>query len=181
MGPVEIDLHEGDQRHLLELLRDGTIDFAFVYDFDLGDDVSALTISELSPYVLLAQGDPLAGKDNVALVELLDRPMVLLDAPPSRDYFLSLFDGVGVPNVTLRTKTFEMVRGMVAHGLGYSLLATKPASSMSYDGKALVMRPLSDSVGTSRLVLSQRRNAEVNSVAETFLWHCINMFGLDES
>ena len=181
VGPVEIDLHEGDQRHLLELLRDGTIDFAFVYDFDLGDDVSALTISELSPYVLLAQGDPLAGKDNVALVELLDRPMVLLDAPPSRDYFLSLFDGVGVPNVTLRTKTFEMVRGMVAHGLGYSLLATKPASSMSYDGKALVMRPLSDSVGTSRLVLSQRRNAEVNSVAETFLWHCINMFGLDES
>lgn len=178
-GPVDLDLHEGDQRELLELLRAGTIDLAFVYDFDLGSDVTALAVSELPTYVLLAENDPLAGQSAVALADLVARPMVLLDASPSRDYFLSLFDGIGDPHVAYRTSTFEMVRGMVAHGLGYSLLATKPASSMSYDGKALVTRPLSDSVETNRLVLSQRRDVQLTKSTEAFVWHCVQIFGLD--
>lgn len=179
VGPVDLDLHEGDQRELLELLRAGTIDLAFVYDFDLGSDVTALAVSELPTYVLLAENDPLADAGAVALADLVARPMVLLDASPSRDYFLSLFDGIGEPHVAYRTGTFEMVRGMVAHGLGYSLLATKPASSMSYDGKALVTRPLADSVESSRLVLSQRRNVELTKSTEAFVWHCVQIFGLD--
>ena len=179
VGPLELDLHEGDQRHLLELLRAGTIDLAFVYDFELGSDVTALTVAELPTYVLLAESDPLAQDGPVALADLVDRPMVLLDASPSRDYFLSLFDGIGEPQVAYRAGTFEMVRGMVAHGLGYSLLATKPASAMSYDGKALVTRALADTVETSRLVLSQRRNARLSKPTEAFVWHCMQIFGLD--
>ncbi len=179
IGPVDLDLHEGDQRQLLELLRAGTIDIAFVYDFDLGSDVTALAVSELPTYVLLAENDPLAAQATVALADLATRPMVLLDAPPSRDYFLSLFDGIGEPDVAYRAGTFEMVRGMVAHGLGYSLLATKPASSMSYDGKALVTRPLADNVAASRLVLSQRRDVPLNKSTEAFVWHCVQIFGLD--
>ena len=179
IGPVDLDLHEGDQRELLELLRAGTIDLAFVYDFDLGSDVTALTVSELPTYVLLAENDPLAAQSAVALADLVARPMVLLDASPSRDYFLSLFDGIGEPHVAYRTGTFEMVRGMVAHGLGYSLLVTKPASAMSYDGKALVTRPLADSVETSRLVLSQRRDVPLTKSTEAFVWHCVQIFGLD--
>ncbi|MEM9470789.1 MAG: LysR substrate-binding domain-containing protein [Pseudomonadota bacterium] len=178
-GPVDLDLHEGDQRQLLELLRAGTIDLAFVYDFDLGSDVTALAVSELPTYVLLAENDPLAVQTTVALADLVSRPMVLLDASPSRDYFLSLFDGLGDANVAYRAGSFEMVRGMVAHGLGYSLLATKPASAMSYDGKALVTRPLADNVGSSRLVLSQRRDVPLNKSTEAFVWHCVQIFGLD--
>ncbi len=179
VGPVDLDLHEGDQRELLELLRAGTIDLAFLYDFDLGSDVTALTIAELPTYVLLAESDPLALSRSVALEDLVSRPMVLLDASPSRDYFLSLFDGIGEPQVAYRAGTFEMVRGMVAHGLGYSLLATKPASAMSYDGKALVMRPLADAVETSSLVLSQRRDVKLNKPTEAFVWHCLQIFGLE--
>ncbi|MGI9406007.1 MAG: LysR substrate-binding domain-containing protein [Hyphomicrobiaceae bacterium] len=178
-GSVELDLHEGDQRHLLELLRAGTIDLAFVYDINLGADITSLTISDLSPYVLLAEEDPLAAQSEISLSELVEKPLVLLDASPSRDYFLSLFDGVGAPNIAYRAKTFEMVRGMVAHGLGYSLLATKPASSMSYDGKALTMRPLSDDIGTSSLVLSQRSGVTLNKTTEIFRQHCVRVLGID--
>mgnify|MGYP000187856063 FL=1 len=49
-----------------------------------------------------------------------------------------------------------MVRGMVGHGLGYSLLATKPASGMTYDGKALVARPLTDVLEQSKVVLAKK-------------------------
>jgi DNA-binding transcriptional LysR family regulator len=68
-----------------------------------------------------------------------------------------------------------MVRGMVAHGLGYSLLATRPASSMSYDGKALVTRPLRDEVPSGRLVLCQRRGGVLDRATSRFREHCISI------
>ena len=70
-------------------------------------------------------------------------------------------------------------RGMVGHGLGFSLLGTKPASSMSYDGKALAVRPFSDKMAASRLVLARRRDGDIIQIAETFMWNCINVFGLE--
>jgi len=178
LGPVAFDLHEGDQRHLLELLRAGIIDLAFVYDIDLGSDVVSKSISDIEPYVLLAEGDALSSQTAISLSDLVDKPMVLLDAPPSGDYFLSLFAKTGEPHIAYRAQSFEMVRGMVAHGLGYSLLATKPASSMSYDGKALVMRPISDDVGTSSLVIAERRNAIHNDTTGAFLQMCGSTFKL---
>lgn len=178
-GPVELDLHEGDQRHLLELLRDGTIDFAFVYDFNLGDDLSPVSLMRLVPYVLLAPENPLSEREQISLADLLDKPMILLDAAPSRDYFLSLFDGLGTPCISMKSKTFEMVRGMVAHNLGYSILSTRPASPVSHDGRELVIRPLADNVPPSHLVLTQRPGAEHNETTKTFHKHCINFFGTD--
>ena len=50
---------------------------------------------------------------------------------------------------------------------------------MSYDGKALVTRPLADTVQTSRLVLSQRRNVKLSKPTEAFVWHCLQIFGLE--
>ncbi len=178
-GPVALDLHEGDQRQVLELLRAGAIDLAFLYDFDLGPGITAMTVAEVAPYVLLPAGDPLAGLPEVPLEALLPRPMVLLDAPPSRDYFLSLFEGVGQPQVAFRAKSFEMVRGFVGHGLGYALLATKPASAMSYDGKALVSRPLAGRHRPSRLVLCGREGDPRQPQVDRFVLHVAATFGLD--
>ena len=179
LGPVRLDLHEGDQRHLLELLREGSIDLAFLYDFDLGDDITRLTIADLAPYVLLPEGDPLSALPEVALGDLAARRMVLLDAPPSRDYFLSLFDGTSPPSISYRAKSFEMVRGMVAHGLGYAILATKPAGAISYDGKPLITRPLAGNLPKSRLVLCGRKGPRQSPEAESFALHTAHAFGLD--
>ncbi len=106
--------------------------------------------------------------------------MVLLNAPPSRDYFQSIMTDAGVePNVAFRTTNFEMVRGMVGHGLGYALLATKPASGMTYDGRALITRPLLSDTGPSRVVLAYRRGAQLSKPAEEFAWLCRDFFGID--
>ena len=42
----------------------------------------------------------------------------------------------------MRPTSFEMVRGLVGRGLGYTILVTRPKSDMSYDGQVLVARPL---------------------------------------
>jgi DNA-binding transcriptional LysR family regulator len=100
-------------------------------------------------------------------------PLVLLDLDPSRNYFLSLFRDRGMePRVAYRTGSLEMVRGLVGHGLGYGLLATKPANNMSYDGRALVARPLSNSVKNSRLVIATLAGRPSRAMAQEFIAHC---------
>jgi DNA-binding transcriptional LysR family regulator len=69
-----------------------------------------------------------------------------------------------------------MVRGLVGHGLGYSLLATKPANNMSYDGRALVTRPLASAVANSHLVLAHLARRPMNANAQSFAGHCRSFF-----
>ena len=65
---------------------------------------------------------------------------------------------------------------MVGRGLGYSLLATRPAGDLSYDGKPLAIRPLSDNVRPSRIVLASRKGADLPEAAEAFAFLCREMF-----
>jgi hypothetical protein len=44
---------------------------------------------------------------------------------------------------------------------------------MSYDGKALVTRPLRDQVRSGRMVLCQRRGAVLDRATSRFREHCI--------
>ncbi len=172
-----LHLLEGDQRRVLEGLKAGEVDVALLYDFDLGEGVAAERLIDLQPYVLLAENSPLALRPVLSLQELANEPMVLLDAPPSGNYFLSLFRDAGVePHVRMRTLSFEMVRGLVGHGFGYSLLTTKPASAMSYDGRALTTRPLDVETAASRLVLTMRTSGVLPPAAAAFRTTCLALF-----
>ena len=74
-----------------------------------------------------------------------------------------------------------MVRGYVGHGLGYSLLSTKPANNMTYDGRALVSRPLTNDVKNSRLVLVTLSGASMSPMALEFAEHCRSLFGVNHA
>jgi flavin reductase (DIM6/NTAB) family NADH-FMN oxidoreductase RutF/DNA-binding transcriptional LysR family regulator len=174
---VELTLVEADQAHLAAGLRRNEIELALLYDFDLGDDIRVEPLADLHPYVLLPDGHPLAESPTVALDALAQEPLVLLDVDPSRNYFLSLFRERGLePRVAYRSGSLEMVRGLVGHGLGYSLLATKPANNMSYDGRALVARPLSGAVKSSPLGLASLASRPLSTVAQEFVAHCRAFF-----
>ena len=105
---------------------------------------------------------------------------MLLDVEPNRNYMLSLFQERGLdPQIGYRSRSLEMVRGLVGHGLGYSLLATKPANNMTYDGRALVARPLTGAVKNSRLVLAALRSRSSSALAAEFADHCRSLFGIN--
>ncbi|MEM7123266.1 MAG: LysR substrate-binding domain-containing protein [Pseudomonadota bacterium] len=170
---VQLQLQDGDQRQVVEGLKSGETEIALLYDIDLGDDVETEPLDALNPYVLLAEGHPLAGQLSVSLEQLAGEPMILLDAPPSADYFLSLFEQSGHdPVIRFRSRSLEMVRGMVGHGLGYALLATKPASNMTYDGRALVARPLSGDAQASEIVLARKADTDLSAIATAFIEAC---------
>jgi flavin reductase (DIM6/NTAB) family NADH-FMN oxidoreductase RutF len=179
---IELTLLESDQEHLIASLRRSDVEVALLYDFELGGDLSVTPLAELTPYALLPDGHPLSQAPSIALEDLLHEPLVLLDVEPTRDYILSLFRERELkPNIGFRTKSLEMVRGFVGHGLGYSILATKPANNMTYDGRALVVRPLSTAVKNSRLVLATFTGRNLSPMALEFAAHCRSFFGVNHA
>jgi DNA-binding transcriptional LysR family regulator len=176
---IALTLVESDQEHLIASLRRSDTELALLYDFGLDSDLHAEHLAELTPYVLLPEGHPLAGTSGIALEDLHEEPLILLDVEPSRGYFLSMFRDFGLePQIGLCTKSLEMVRGFVGHGLGYSLLATKPANNMTYDGRALVARPLTNAVKNSRLALVTLAGRSMSPLAREFAEHCRSFFGV---
>jgi flavin reductase (DIM6/NTAB) family NADH-FMN oxidoreductase RutF/DNA-binding transcriptional LysR family regulator len=167
---VSLRVVEGDQGQLLRHLASGEVDLLLTYDFDLPENLNAEVVAEVVPYALLPAMHPLAQQAEVALSDLALEPMILLDLPPSRTYFPSLFTDQGlVPWIRYRSPSFEMVRAMVGNGMGFTLLGTKPASSTTYDGRAVVARPLSTPAAPSRLAIVTRSGRQLSSAADSFI------------
>ena len=57
---MALTLIEADQDHLVASLRRSDTEIALLYDFGLGEDLHVERLAELTPYVLLAEGHPLA-------------------------------------------------------------------------------------------------------------------------
>ncbi|MBT1159660.1 flavin reductase [Aminobacter anthyllidis] len=174
---IDLKLLEGDQRRVLEGLKAGTVDVALINDVNLGADVSVERLTAHQPYVLLAEGHPLTAHQSLSLDQLAKWPLILLDAPPSGEYFTDLFRTRGLdPKIRFKSTSFEMVRGLVAQGLGYGFLVTKPASNMSYDGRSLTTRPLQDAIAGSHLALVTRRNEMLEETPAAFVDACRRLF-----
>lgn len=167
---ADVRVVEGDQAHLLRLLRSGEIAFALTYADGLPDDLQVQHLADVPPYVLLPALHPLADAPSVSLAAVANEPMVLLDVPPSGDRVPALFDGLGLtPRIAYRSPSFEMVRSMVGNGLGYAVLSTKPASSTTYDGRAVVARPVTEQVTPNRLAVVTTRTARRSAEADALI------------
>lgn len=137
---LDLQILEATHDQLEGRLESGEVDVAFVYDLLIPGRPRREKIFEIAPHVLVAADDPLAGRTSVRLAELVDRDLILLDAPPSKEHTLSLFDARGLtPRVRHRAESYEAVRTLVGRGLGYGILVQRPANPASYEGYPLVM------------------------------------------
>lgn len=168
--PVRMTIIEGDQRRVRESLMSGEAEVALTYDMEISDELDWEPLTELQPHVLLPEGHPLTEEAEIDPAALAAEPMVLLDTPPSRDYFPAILAEAGVePQIAWRSRSLETVRGLVAEGLGYALLTTHPAAPVSYDGKPLAVRPLARKVRPGRIVVATRKGADLSPAAREFV------------
>ncbi|QNP59956.1 LysR substrate-binding domain-containing protein [Paenacidovorax monticola] len=152
---VEIEVHEGDTEALLQMLERGALDTALLYDLGLARPVRLEPVTAFVPYALLPARHALAARASLSLAALAQEPFILIDLPHSREYFLSLFRQAGVaPRIAHATPSIEMVRSLVANGLGVSLLTTRPVRDWSYDGKRLACRRLRGPLAAQAVVLA---------------------------
>jgi len=114
---------EGDQEQLVSWLRIGEISLAVTYDISVPADLAFHPVARIPPRVLVARDHPLANDHSVTTADLIEQPLVLLDLPGSSEYFLSLFTSDGLqPRIAYRTRNIDVVRSLVAQGLGYSIV-----------------------------------------------------------
>ncbi len=174
---VRLSIGEGTQDDLLDGLAFGRFELALLYDVDLPEDVRVRALIETEPHVLLPAGHPLACHDAIRLEWLRGEPMILLDVPPSRSYFLGLLDAAGIsPEIAFSSPSLELVRGLVGQGLGYSILVTRPAGDMTYDGEALAIRPIIDRTEPGRIALAASRQLRPTRLMTAFEEFCVGFF-----
>jgi DNA-binding transcriptional LysR family regulator len=150
---ITVTLHEGDQEELIGMLLSGRTEFALAYSLALPDDIHAEPLSDLPPHAIVAADHPLAHRERVGLKELAGEPFILLDLPYSRDYFFGLFRSVGVePRVVFRSRSQELIRGLVSHGHGFTIQNAIPATTVVSDGNRIAMLALDDTLQPTRIM-----------------------------
>ena len=161
---LEVEYFEGDYEETLAALRSGRAEIAVSYRFANADGIDSALVGEVPAHVVLPAHHPLAGRDAIALAELAEEPLVLLDLPDSRDYFLDILRRAGLtPTPKYRTSSYETVRSMVAMGLGYSILNQRPAITDSYTGGSLATVDISDELPPLEITVSSL--SQVNTSA----------------
>ncbi|UBH05897.1 LysR family transcriptional regulator [Leucobacter sp. Psy1] len=140
---VDLTIREATQDQLADDIAEGRVDVAFVYDMLVSPETERVQLAAFPAHVVLAADHPLADRDTVRLADLVDDDLILLDAPPSSEHTLSVFAAQGLtPRVRHRTSSYEVVRTLVARGLGYGILVSRVANPRSYEGLPLVAKPI---------------------------------------
>ncbi|VFT43741.1 LysR family transcriptional regulator [Pseudomonas aeruginosa] len=129
---VEIRIRDGEQQELVQGLTSGRFDLAFLYEHDLDSTIETEPLMPPQrPHALLPEGHRFAGQAQVSLRDLCLEPMILLDVQPSRTYFVSLFEELGLtPNIAFSSPSIEMVRGNGRPGLRLLPAGHPPAFGM---------------------------------------------------
>ncbi len=167
---IRIAVREDEHAALKHDLRSGRCELALMYGYDLDDDIDHVRVGVAAPYVLVAKDHRLARRKKVALRELAEEPMVLLDLPHSGRYLERVVESAGFhPEVRHRTSGFETVRAMVAHGQGWSVLNQRPASNTTYDGAEVVTLQIADRLEPLEIVLASIKGVRLTARAKAFL------------
>jgi DNA-binding transcriptional LysR family regulator len=162
-----------NQALLLDKLRSAEIDIALTYDLDIPKDIAFEPLARLKTHALFAEDHPFAGRRTISLAELAELPMILLDMPLSREYFLSLYQAAGLtPTIRERVADYHVLRAMVANGFGYSLGNIRPLSPVAADGKLLRAVPLENSHRPMLLGIATARDGFRPKVISAFEAHC---------
>jgi len=142
---VSVRIVEGDGKDLQRQMLEGQFDAVFTHTGHLLDGVRHQVIRKGRGYALVAPSHRLADRESVRIADFGDDPYVLLDVPAVRDNQLPKLRAGGIePNIQWRSSSFEAVRGLVARGLGWSVLVQRPPVDVSYDGLPLVAISLED-------------------------------------
>lgn len=141
---VQLALHDSDNDRAQAGLLAGTYDLIVFVAENVRSSIQCEILADAPPYLLVRKGHPFEDKDYVAFDELQEEPMVILDLPVVRDYYLGLLNEYGVDaQIAATASSTEMVRSLVGAGYGSAILNMRPRTDITYAGNAVSAVPLS--------------------------------------
>ncbi len=173
---VTLNMIEGSHQELLSKLRQVEIDVAICYDLQVPADIQFEPLASLPPHVLLSRNHKFARRTSIDLSELADEPMVILDLPQSREYFVSLFESKNLaPRIVARAANQEVVRTMVANNYGFTISNVRPRNLTALDGRKLVSIRLAGEHTPMQIGISTLAQERKPMILTVFEQHCRSM------
>ncbi|MDE0752337.1 MAG: LysR family transcriptional regulator [Planktomarina sp.] len=170
---ISIKLMEGDMISISDYLKNGEVDLVFTYDSYLPDTQSFEPLFAAPPYALVPISESNNAQNSTTLAALSSRPMIMLDLPYTRDYFLGLFKSRGLePEVAHSTRSAEIAQALVEGKFGYTILNIRP-KNYSVDNTRYKALPISDTSVVPTFGMATIRNVRQPKYVRSFIRGCI--------
>jgi DNA-binding transcriptional LysR family regulator len=167
-----VALRDAHQLDLLQMLGRAEIDTAITYDLEIPKDIVFEPLLSLPPYVMLRHDHPLLKQAQISMADLALEPMILLDLPLSREYFLSMFQLAGIrPIIAERTPSLAVARSLVANGFGFGLINIRPTTTLAPDGEKLAFVKLAGDHRPMMVGLASKRSEHRLRIVDAFHAH----------
>ncbi|MEM6595263.1 MAG: LysR family transcriptional regulator [Pseudomonadota bacterium] len=132
---ISLSFIDGDNRSVQEDLLAGQCDAILFVEELPNPQIETEALLFAPTYCLCPADHPMAQQEAVTIAQILREPLVLLDRPAARGYYLDLLEQGGADvNIVATTNSTEMVRSLVASGTGVSLLSMRPGAQPPYAG-----------------------------------------------
>lgn len=166
---ITVRLEEGNQQEIIDGLLSGRMEIAIGYAYALPSEIAGEALVELPPYLLVSANHPLANKRKISLKEIASEPFILLDLPHSREYFLNLFSACSImPLIIYRSKSYELIRGLVGHGRGYTIHNALPGTSITYDGSRVAACAIAEPLPSAHVMSLRLRRQTMRPAVKAF-------------
>ncbi len=151
---VSVKFFECDNQSAQDGIVSGAYDVIVCVANAMKPGIAYETLLEVPAYALVPASHPFAERPSIAMRDLSDQKIVLLDLPVVSEYYASQFDQAGIePNVVATATSLEMVRSLVGNGVGCSLLHMLTTNEYTYAGDKVVAVPLEPAVTPFKIVL----------------------------
>ncbi len=172
---ISIKLLEGNMATIIDFLNEGEADLAFTYEKATDGRHEFQPLFSAPPYALIESSDPIAENGSVTLAELAERPLVLLDLPKTREYFLSMFSAKGLQaNIAHTSRSSEICRTLVASGFGFSILNIRPPETLD-GGAPYRALPIRDADGAQFFGIATTAGIRQPKTVRAFLDSCMRL------
>lgn len=171
---LDVQVTEGAADDMREALLDGRCELAFLYDRDGDPELSTVPVRTSRPYLILAADHRLAGQESIALAEIADEPLIMFDVPSARNAAAMLAEAGLAPRLRHLSSNIEVVRCLVARGVGYSILVQRWPTDVSFEGLPIASRPITDPTQERRAVLAWPARTRLTRRAQALIDFCVS-------
>lgn len=169
-----LDVHvlEGAADDLVAALRDGRCEVALLYAEDGDGCLTMVPVRTSRPYLILAANHPLADQEAIHLADIADEPLIMFDVPSARNAVRMLEAAGLTARIRHMSSNIEVIRGLVARGVGYSILVQRWPTELSFEGRPIACRPIADPTPEREVVLAWPGGTRLTRRARTLIDYC---------
>ena len=129
---VNFELHQGEYTSIVQLIREGSVDFGFVNP-DAVSNLDTIPLKQDEMLAVLPVDHPLSVQKKVTLEELSGEPFILLDEGNLSEPMEFFKRNNLQPNIQYRVHDDYTIMSMIEKGLGIAILPKLVLSRISYN------------------------------------------------